>query len=175
MITERRRGPQRSESSRQAILTAAAHLLIEHGYDHLTVEGIATEAHVGKQTIYRWWPSKAAVIADALAEGLLIPEVVIPPDSGDVRADLRVWFLTIFDFLSIPGNETLLRSLVVAATANDDVAVRLDERLGLWQALSGRLESEQVDALLGGLVVRALRGGTLDENFAERLIATVIR
>ena len=100
---------------------------------------------------------------------------MIPPDSGDVRADLRVWFLTIFDFLSIPGNETLLRSLVVAATANDDVAVRLDERLGLWQALSGRLESEQVDALLGGLVVRALRGGTLDENFAERLIATVIR
>jgi AcrR family transcriptional regulator len=175
METERRRGPQRSEASRQAILGAAAQLFLEHGYDHLTVEGIATEAHVGKQTIYRWWPSKAAIIAETLAEGLLIPEVVIPPNSGDVRIDLRAWFATIFGFLRLPGNETLLRSLVVAATENDDVAVRLNERLGIWQALAGRLDEEQVDALLGGLVVRALRGGSLDEDFAERLIATVVR
>lgn len=174
MITERRRGPQRSEASRQAILGAAAHLFLEHGYDHLTAEGIAAEAHVGKQTIYRWWRSKASIIADALAEGLLIPEIVIPPDSGDVHADLTVWFTTIFEFLRLPGNETLLRSLVVAATENEDVALRLNERLGLWQALAGRLDSAQVDALLGGLVVRALRGGDLDNDFARRLIDVVI-
>jgi len=174
MITERRRGPQRSEASHQAILTAAAHLLAEHGYDHLTVEGIAAEAHVGKQTIYRWWPSKAAIIAEALAEGLLIPEMVIPVDSGDVRADLIAWFSTISAFLSLPGNATLLRSLFVAATENEDVALRLNERLGLWKALAERLSDEQVDAIIGALVIRSLRGGTLDQEFAQRLIATVI-
>lgn len=175
METERRRGPQRSEASRQAILGAAAQLFLEHGYDHLTVEGIAAEAHVGKQTIYRWWPSKAAIIAETLAEGLLIPEVVNPQNSGDVRTDLLTWFSTIFGFLQLPGNETLLRSLVVASTENDDVALRLNERLGLWQLLSTRLSEEQVDALLGGLVVRALRGGVLDDDFAEKLIDTVLR
>jgi AcrR family transcriptional regulator len=175
MITERRRGPQRSETSRQAILAAAAHLFTEHGYDHLTVEGIAAEAHVGKQTIYRWWPSKAAIIAETLSEGMLIPEMVIPQDSGDVRADLTAWFSTISAFLSLPGNATLMRSIFSAATENDEVALRLNERLGLWKALAERLSEEQVDAIIGALVIRSLRGATLDEAFARKLIATVIR
>ncbi|MFI6392252.1 TetR/AcrR family transcriptional regulator [Nonomuraea sp. NPDC050540] len=57
---------RRNEASRQAILTAAFDLVGEIGYSKLSVEGIASRAGVGKQTIYRWWPSKGAVLLDAL-------------------------------------------------------------------------------------------------------------
>lgn len=175
MITERRRGPQRSESSRQAILAAAAHLFTEHGYDHLTVEGIAAEAHVGKQTIYRWWRSKSEIIAECLAEGLVLPDWIVPANSGDLRADLRAWLGYVIAFLDTPGNAGLLRSIVVAAAENEAVALQLNERLGIWQVLAERLGDEAGEALVGALVIRSLRGGPLDEAFVERLVATVTR
>lgn len=56
---------RRSDRSRRAILDAALTLVGEVGYNKLTIEAIAARAGVGKQTIYRWWPSKAAVLLDA--------------------------------------------------------------------------------------------------------------
>ena len=57
---------RRSNASRQAILDAAAELIAEVGFRRLTIEAIAVRAGAGKQTIYRWWPSKGAVVFDAL-------------------------------------------------------------------------------------------------------------
>lgn len=59
---------RRSERSRRAILDAALALVGEAGYARTTIEGIAARAGVGKQTIYRWWPSKAAVLLDAFLD-----------------------------------------------------------------------------------------------------------
>ncbi|WTW93562.1 TetR/AcrR family transcriptional regulator [Streptomycetaceae bacterium NBC_01309] len=56
---------RRSQASRRAILTAAFDLAGEIGYAKLSIEAIAARAGVGKQTIYRWWPSKGAVLFDA--------------------------------------------------------------------------------------------------------------
>ena len=56
-------GRRRSEEGHQAILQAAKEELEEVGYPALTIEGIAARARVGKQTIYRWWPSKAALLS----------------------------------------------------------------------------------------------------------------
>lgn len=81
---------RRNEASRRAILAAAFDLLQEVGYAKLSIEGIAARAGVGKQTIYRWWPSKGAVIFDAflmLSEGGE-GEPPTLPDSGDLEADL---------------------------------------------------------------------------------------
>lgn len=60
-VTPRRR----SEESRRAILRAALEIATENGYGQLSIEAIAARAGVGKQTIYRWWPSKGAVVMDA--------------------------------------------------------------------------------------------------------------
>ncbi|MDN3263848.1 TetR/AcrR family transcriptional regulator [Streptomyces sp. CSDS2] len=59
---------RRSEKSRRAIYAAALSLVAEVGYPKTTVEGIAARAGVGKQTIYRWWSSKADVLLEAFLD-----------------------------------------------------------------------------------------------------------
>ena len=60
------RGRRRSETARKAILRAAYDLLASDGYRALTFEAVAARAGVGRPTIYRWWPGKAALAVDAL-------------------------------------------------------------------------------------------------------------
>lgn len=75
------RGRRRSERAHLAVLRAASELLRERGYAGLTIEAIAARAGVGKQTIYRWWPSKGAVILDAFRNDLaMAPQ---PPNGND--------------------------------------------------------------------------------------------
>jgi AcrR family transcriptional regulator len=68
-----RPGRKRSEESRLAILAAAAELTAEVGYAGLTIEGIAARSGAGKQTIYRWWASKADVLRALMAEAQIDP------------------------------------------------------------------------------------------------------
>lgn len=77
-------GRPRSEQAHQAILDATISLLAEVGFSALTVESIATRAGVGKATIYRRWPSKLPLVAEAFG-GLPALEDV---DTGDLRNDL---------------------------------------------------------------------------------------
>ena len=60
------RGRPRSVEANDAILAAAIALVREVGYDNVTIEAIAGRAGVGKATIYRRWPSKEPLIADAI-------------------------------------------------------------------------------------------------------------
>jgi AcrR family transcriptional regulator len=64
----------RSEASRLSILDATLRLLADENMTmkSLSIEAIAKEAGVGKTTIYRWWPSKAAVVIDAFMENHLL-------------------------------------------------------------------------------------------------------
>ncbi|GAB4584478.1 TetR/AcrR family transcriptional regulator [Nocardia sp. IFM 10818] len=78
---------RRSESSKRATLEAALALCEENGYTKVTVEGIAARAGVSKKTIYRWWPSKGAVVLDALHDAAM--QATAFPDTGDLVADLH--------------------------------------------------------------------------------------
>jgi AcrR family transcriptional regulator len=77
----------RSEESRSAILEATVALLDETTVQKLSIEAIAKRAGVGKTTIYRWWPSKAAVVIDAFMEHHLVRTPI--PDDVPVRDALR--------------------------------------------------------------------------------------
>jgi AcrR family transcriptional regulator len=79
-------GRPRSERAHQAILRAALELLLEQGFAEMSVEGVATRAGVGKATIYRRWPSKADLVAEAV--GRLSHKALDPVDTGSVRGDL---------------------------------------------------------------------------------------
>jgi AcrR family transcriptional regulator len=65
-------GTKRSEAARTAILNATARQFAERGWEQLSIEGIAADADVGKQTIYRWWSSKSAFVAECLLERLVL-------------------------------------------------------------------------------------------------------
>ena len=84
----KRRGRPRSEGARRAILTATWDILMSDGYDSVTADGIAHKAGVSKATIYKWWPSKAAVALDCFLE--VVHPQISDPDLGDVRQELAV-------------------------------------------------------------------------------------
>jgi AcrR family transcriptional regulator len=94
MTGDRRPGRPRSETTRRAILAAAIEELQEHGYAALTIEGIAARAGAGKQTIYRWWPSKADVVLDAMLD--LAAARITVPDEGSLPADLSAFLSATF-------------------------------------------------------------------------------
>ena len=184
-----RSGPVRSEAARQAILRATAELLVERGYDHLSMEGIAAKAGVGKQTIYRWWPSKGAVIAECLLEGTLLTNRLRLPDTGDIRSDLTTWLGTIFDLLDSDAGEGILRSLIAAAAEHAEVGRRLRDSLSGSESVSGRLEraigtvpnlpegapvEEIAEALIGAIILRALSRSPIQPGDADRLLDAVL-
>jgi AcrR family transcriptional regulator len=80
------RGRPRSERAENAVLDAAAELLLEQGLAAVSMDAIAAQAGVSKATIYRWWPTKESLAMDALFhdwEG--VPAVA---DTGSLRGDL---------------------------------------------------------------------------------------
>jgi len=85
--TAKARGRPRSEPARQAILAAAADLLLTRGLSAASMDAIAERAGVSKATIYRWWPTKETLALDALYEQLSEPYPE-PPDTGTLAGDL---------------------------------------------------------------------------------------
>jgi AcrR family transcriptional regulator len=79
-------GRPRSEAIRVAILRTTLKLLGKNGFSDLTIADIAARASVGKATVYRWWPDKAALIADAFSRSAT-PELHFP-DTGSVYTDM---------------------------------------------------------------------------------------
>ncbi|MFI6561281.1 TetR/AcrR family transcriptional regulator [Streptomyces sp. NPDC050534] len=142
---------RRSARSRRAIYDAALELVGEIGYPKTTIEGIAARAGVGKQTIYRWWGSKADVLleafldlsAQAAREAGQEPYAI--PDTGDLAADLKAVLRVTVDQLKDPRFEVPSRALAAEGLVNErlgreSVAKLLEPSLQLYAA---RLRSAQ--------------------------------
>ncbi|WP_411140547.1 TetR/AcrR family transcriptional regulator [Streptomyces sp. x-80] len=119
---------RRSERSRRAIFDAALALVGEVGYDKLTIEGIASRAGVGKQTIYRWWPSKAAVLLDAFTADADTYQGDLP-DTGDVAADLKSVLRATVDEFNDPAFQAPYRALAVAGASDEELSRTFVARL----------------------------------------------
>lgn len=79
-------GP-RAEAREQAILDAALSLVMEVGYDRLSMDALAERARAGKATIYRHWSGKAEVVVEAIRRRKC--EALAPAaDTGTLRGDL---------------------------------------------------------------------------------------
>ena len=125
MTDQSRPGRKRSEQSRLAILAATLELVAEAGYGALTIEGIAARSGVGKQTIYRWWPSKADVLLDALATKA---DLQIPiPDEGSFRADLARFLGRTFELGEKSPVADTLRALMAQAQIDPEFGKRFRE------------------------------------------------
>lgn len=182
-MDEHRAGPRRSEHARLAVLTAAADLLAEHGYENLTIEAIARRAAVGKQTIYRWWPSRGAILAEALLEGFVFRHELAVADTGDLRRDLAEWIGRVHAILAADAGRVLFRSLIAAATENPQVGDLLRAQLGADGGVRARLladsepgisADEISDAIAGAIILRALTTDPPPPGSAEALIDALL-
>ena len=118
---------RRSETSRLAILDAALALCREQGYAKVTIEAIAARAGVGKQTIYRWWPTRSAVVLDALLAATLVDTPFPLTDSA--RGDFRTHLRSVARLFASPSG-ALIREMVAESQA--DPAVADDFRTRFW-------------------------------------------
>ncbi|MBK5993861.1 TetR/AcrR family transcriptional regulator [Streptomyces microflavus] len=130
---------RRSDRSRRAIYDAALALVGEAGYRRTTIEGIAARAGVGKQTIYRWWPSKAAVLMEAFLDlATRAAEEAGPqaggaeygiPDTGDLAADLKLVLRATVDELNDPLMEAPTRALTAEGIVDAKLGAEFVEKL----------------------------------------------
>lgn len=101
---------------------AALGLVAEVGYARLTIERIAARAGVGKQTIYRWWPSKADILLEA---GAAKADLHVPvTEHGSYRADLRAFLAASYQMAGYPQFADLLRALMAEAQIDPEFARR---------------------------------------------------
>jgi len=118
---------RRNEQSRRAILDASLSLIGELGYDNVSIEAIARRAGCGKQTIYRWWPSKGAVVLEAATQSL--DPVVVFPDTGDIVADLRGQLIAILELIATTGFGAAYRGVIAAGQSDPDLLDAVYERI----------------------------------------------
>ena len=132
MTTEPQRstGRRRNPATRAAILATAFDVVAELGYAGLTIEKVAARAGVGKQTIYRWWPNKGALVLDSVLERSTGPgEEAGLPDTGDLEADLTTVLVATVEEFADPGFDRALRGLTAAIVEDPELARAYHERL----------------------------------------------
>ncbi|MCP5024851.1 MAG: TetR/AcrR family transcriptional regulator [Actinomycetia bacterium] len=119
-------GPKRDLDAQARILRATRELIADRGPGRVTINEIAAAAGVGKQTIYRWWPTRSAVVLDALGE-VVIPEN--PHDhGGSARDSVRDQLRRMALFLA-PAWGGVVRELVAEAQSDPAVARELESRI----------------------------------------------
>lgn len=112
-------GRPRSTQSHQAILQATLDLLAEVGYDRMSIEAIAARAGVGKPTIYRRYPSKAELVADAIESRR---EKYVIPDTGSLWGDIEALITSAAQITFSPLGRQTVAMMIGSATSNPEFA-----------------------------------------------------
>ena len=186
------RSPGRLDRSLDvAILDAALAGVAELGYDRLSMDDIASRAGVGKAAIYRRWPSKAVVVADAIAHWRRRLGPVEPPNTGSLRGDIDALIAAIpkLDAANsstiqvVVGVATAAMHNPVLAAALDDlvlspprhtVRVVLDQAVARGEIPAGRDLSLIPDVALGLNVLRVITRRPIDRVYVRRVLEEVI-
>jgi AcrR family transcriptional regulator len=174
-----------------AILGAVLKQLSERGYDQMRMDDVAACARVGKAAIYRRWPSKAAVVADAIAHWRRGIGSVQPPNTGSLRGDIDALIAAVPDLDEAEvGTMKVVIGVATAATNDPVLAAALDElvlsqprrmisavlenAVARGEIPAGRDLSLIADATLGLNVLRAITGRPIDRVFVRRVLEDVI-
>lgn len=180
---------RRSKRAHEAILNAAAELIHERPYSDVCIEAIAARAGVGKQTIYRWWTSKAAVLMEACAA--VVAREVPLPDKGSFVEDLRDYLTHICAFFETQLSKPAIAGLLAEAQCNAELARAFQEQLLMQRRTVLRTVLERgvargelrcgldldviMDMIHGALWYRTLLlKAPLDGAFIESVIAQVM-
>jgi len=186
--TTARPGRRRDPEVDEAILDATLALFAEGGYRGITIEGVAARAGVGKASVYRRYPTREALVVDAMRVRLcLIHDLT---DTGDLRADLLAMTTPLIERLGGPQGPTLIAFMCER--------IREPELAEEWQRSVVGRKREHVRALVRGAVGRgelpadtdvdlvaelpsaviwhhALNGLTVDAALGERIVDDILR
>lgn len=184
----RGRGRPRDTRSHAATLDATLSLLVEHGYQRLTVEAVARRAGVGKATIYRWWDSKLDLVLEAATPHL---EIGLVPDTGTTEGDLIAAMHQVIHTYSDPIAAIVI--FVVIADLEQDARLRqtfrdtwvLPWRQSLAQAIGRGVDRSDlpagldvqyaIDVLVGTVFQRVLIvPSPMTDGLAESLVELVL-
>ena len=114
-------GARRNPDSAEAILEAAEAVLVEAGYAGFSIEAVARRARAGKPTIYRWWPSKAALLLEVYQR----QKRVDVPDTGSLEEDLVGFLVNLFAHWRETSSGNVFRSLIAEAQSDETAAAAL--------------------------------------------------
>lgn len=128
-------GARRNPASADAILDAAEAVLIEAGYSGFSIEAVARRARAGKPTIYRWWPSKAALLFDVYQR----QKRVDTPDTGNLEKDLVGFLDNLFEHWRSTPSGSIFRSLIAEAQSDDGAAAALADYAAGRRVNTGRM------------------------------------
>lgn len=179
------RGRPRSEASRKAIIESTVSLIESLGYEKLKIVDIAKTAGVGKQTIYRWWSSKAELVIEAVLEDAR--EYVAVPATGSLSEDLRELIRASCRRVSTDASKNMLSGLLMAGRKDSktlklfreqfiesrrDVIRKIFRKHSKQEGLKSNINVELImDLIFGAMWYRLLmEHAPLDDNFADELI-----
>ena len=185
----RGRPPTKAAESHSVIMDAVYRLLLKKSVRDLTMEEIAKEAKVGKPTLYKWWPTKAALVLALYHERIKVAPEDIPGGTAEQALRGRVQRLIVV-LNGLFGK--VLAQLIGEAQSEPEVLRELYERsISLRRKAtiadlergkeSGELAPDTdtelvVEAIFGAIYYRLLlRSGPLTQQYGEALVEQVIR
>jgi AcrR family transcriptional regulator len=183
------RGGRPRDPSRDGVIRAAIlRLLADVGYGALTMDAVASEAGVGKATIYRRWRTKQDLVVDTISD--LNREEATPADTGSLEGDLRVMLRSLVSVITgptgaatlsllstVPHQPALAQAfkngpLAVWRNAFEQIWARAEQRGEIGRAVAGSVVAETTSALL---VQRwLLTGEPVDDAYADQVLDSVV-
>jgi AcrR family transcriptional regulator len=183
------RGGRPRDPSRDGVIRAAIlRLLADVGYGALTMDAVASEAGVGKATIYRRWRTKQDLVVDTISD--LNRAEAAPPDTGSLEGDLRLMLRSLVSVITGPTGAATLSllstvphqpalaeafrdgPLAVWRHAFEQIWARAEQRGEVHPGVAGSVPAETTSALL---VQRwLLTGEPVDEAYADEVLDTVV-
>jgi AcrR family transcriptional regulator len=170
------------------IRAAILRLLADVGYGALTMDAVASEAGVGKATIYRRWRTKQDLVVDTISD--LNRAEATPPDTGSLEGDLRLMLRSLVSVITGPTGAATLSllstvphqpalaeafrdgPLAVWRHAFEQIWARAEQRGEVRPGVAGSVPAETTSALL---VQRwLLTGEPVDEAYADEVLETVV-
>lgn len=178
----------RAARVRSDVLAAAADLLETVGYDELTYDEVAQRAGVHRTTVYRRWPTKPELVADAV--DVHSEEHVPIPDTGSLQDDLRVLAASVAANISSPGGARRSRSIIAAAATSEQLSesvyALMTRRVALAEPILERAAARGeiahdidrrvfVEAVVAPIWFRLLlTGESIDDAFLDAVVDLVV-
>ena len=177
----------RSARIREAVLAAARAQLADSGYSGLSPGAVAARAGVDRATIYRRWPTRARLAADAVMD--LAQDAVRVPNTGDATSDLRAFAAQIADLITAPDAIRLVAALAAARAEDPELRelttsfwrMRFDAVAPLFRDASPDrdVSPERIDraieTLIAPLYFRVLLSGEpIDDQLIEHSVAAAL-